>query len=242
MSFKAIKVETEAEGSTWKNIENLRVVSRISGLPLYLKIGGPEAKTDTLMAVEQGVDGLIAPMVESPFAAEKFANMTANLGFTWLGITIETVTALRNLKEIAKVAAEAGMSGLTLGRGDFCASAKIKGQEDSAEMMNYAREFIDVAGGFSLNLGMGGNLQRSSILFAHDLGSRLDFIESRRVVLKNSFDLEEMEAQVELALNWELTQIREAKQDLELTIASMDGRIQTLAERLRVETSGDLGE
>jgi len=134
------------------------------------------------------------------------------------------------------------MSGLTLGRGDFCASAKIKGQEDSAEMMNYAREFIDVAGGFSLNLGMGGNLQRSSILFAHDLGSRLDFIESRRVVLKNSFDLEEMEAQVELALNWELTQIREAKQDLELTIASMDGRIQTLAERLRVETSGDLGE
>jgi hypothetical protein len=237
--FKAIKVETEAEGSSWENIEDLRRVSRIQGLPLYLKIGGPEAKTDAFMARERNVDGLIAPMVESAFAAEKFANLSRDMGFSWLGITIETVTALRNLSEIAELARDSGISGLTLGRGDFAASAKIRGREDSDQMLDYAKEFIDVAGGFNLKLGLGGNLQESSIHFSQKLGERLDFIESRRVVISNTFDLEDMRSRTRAAIEWEISQVRAAlevaqgnSEKVAQTLSLMSKRIEQLKGRL----------
>jgi hypothetical protein len=41
---------------------------------LYLKIGGVEALRDIKDALDLGVDGLIAPMVESPFGVVKFVS------------------------------------------------------------------------------------------------------------------------------------------------------------------------
>ena len=43
-------------------------------IPIILKIGGVEAITDIYNALALGVKGIIAPMAETAFAANKFLN------------------------------------------------------------------------------------------------------------------------------------------------------------------------
>ena len=67
-----IKAEFEAEGSSFEDVSNLRSVTNKSNTKLFVKIGGVEAINDIYKCIEIGVDGIIAPMVESKFAAFKF--------------------------------------------------------------------------------------------------------------------------------------------------------------------------
>jgi len=66
-SLCAVKAEFEAEGSSFRDLLRLRRLTAQQNIPLYLKIGGVEALRDLKDALDLGVDGLIAPMVESPF-------------------------------------------------------------------------------------------------------------------------------------------------------------------------------
>ena len=71
-NVQGIKAEFEAEGSSYRDVNRLgRICSKLD-IGLFLKIGGPEAIRDIKDSVELGVDGLIAPMIESKFAAKKF--------------------------------------------------------------------------------------------------------------------------------------------------------------------------
>lgn len=61
----ALKTGTEVEDMSFEEIRLLRALSdRI--VPLFVKIGGPEARNDMRELARAGVDGLIAPMIESP--------------------------------------------------------------------------------------------------------------------------------------------------------------------------------
>ena len=68
----AVKAEFEAEGASFRDLIRLRRLTAQQNIPLYLKIGGVEALRDITDALDLGVDGLIAPMVESPFGVVKF--------------------------------------------------------------------------------------------------------------------------------------------------------------------------
>ena len=68
----AIKAEFEAEGSSFRDLVRLRTLTAQKNIPLYLKISGVESLRDLKDALDLGVDGLIAPMVESPFGVFKF--------------------------------------------------------------------------------------------------------------------------------------------------------------------------
>ncbi len=67
-----IKAEFETEGSTFRDLVRLRRITARLDIPLYLKLGGVEAIRDLKDSLELGVDGVIAPMVESPFGVTKF--------------------------------------------------------------------------------------------------------------------------------------------------------------------------
>ena len=56
------------------DIFSFRRITLAHGVPLYLKIGGAEAIRDIKDALELGVDGLVAPMIESSFGLVKFLN------------------------------------------------------------------------------------------------------------------------------------------------------------------------
>ena len=64
----AVKAEFEAEGASFRDLVRLRRLTAHQDIALHLKIGGVEAIRDIKDAIDLGVDGLIAPMVESAFA------------------------------------------------------------------------------------------------------------------------------------------------------------------------------
>ena len=60
-----IKAEFEAEGSSVMDIARLKILTESINTKLHVKIGGVEAKNDIYECISLGVDGIIAPMVET---------------------------------------------------------------------------------------------------------------------------------------------------------------------------------
>ncbi len=67
-----IKQSFEDEGVIFDDVITMRRITELCNLPLYVKIGGCEAKTDINNCQKIGVDTIIAPMVETPFALKKY--------------------------------------------------------------------------------------------------------------------------------------------------------------------------
>ena len=67
-----LKAEFESEGASYEEVEELKQLSLQSGLPLTLKIGGCGALRDMINAKKIGVNAIVAPMIESKYALNKF--------------------------------------------------------------------------------------------------------------------------------------------------------------------------
>lgn len=69
----AIKAEFEAEGSRKDELIMLRdLIETVGGLKFIIKIGGCEAVHDLDQCKLLSATGVMAPMIETPFAIEKF--------------------------------------------------------------------------------------------------------------------------------------------------------------------------
>lgn len=217
--FKALKAETESEGASWDFLQALREWSRNFGIPMYLKIGGVEAKTDMVQASKLGINGVIAPMVESSFAVEKFALAAMKFNFTWTALTIETKTAVANIGEILEAAKLYGISGITVGRADLAASMGMSGHENSPAVMSAVSEIAKQARNLGLIVTMGGHMDSKSIeaLAAHSI--QIDFLETRRFVVKVDEDLHKARINLIKAID---TEIELEKQKIELAQSQVE--------------------
>ena len=125
-----IKAEYENEGSRQTELMRLKDVTEKVNLPIILKIGGVEAVTDIYNALAIGVKGIIAPMAETAFAANKFLDAIKifipedNRKDIEFAINIETITAYKNLDEILELENLNILSSMTVGRVDFVSSLK----------------------------------------------------------------------------------------------------------------------
>lgn len=126
----ALKTGTEVEDMSFEEIRLLRALSdRL--LPLYVKIGGPEARNDIRELSRIGVDGLIAPMIESPYALKNFIGSLRDcLGPACYdrmekGINLETITGFQNMNEILSSPAAAELDQVTAARSDLSGSMDL---------------------------------------------------------------------------------------------------------------------
>ena len=196
LALRALKTGTEIEDMGFEEIAFLGELSK-DIVPLYVKIGGPEARNDIRALVSLEVDGIIAPMIESPYALQKFIESLRELLSPALyrnmrkGINIETIGAVDRLDEILAEAQALSIDQITAARTDLSASmSTMAGEEEEILSVNDDRVMENCAlivkgsQDHGLQSSVGGKIEPWGIadLLAY-LGS--DFVNSRHMLLSS---------------------------------------------------------
>ena len=131
----AVKQSLEDEGASFEDIRKMRVITRAANLGLNVKIGGCEAKNDISFCKKIGVDGIVAPMVESQYALDKFIQTSPNNKKNSLYVNLESKLAFNNIDKIMRSKNFILLKGVVIGRSDLAGSLGLtKGQVDSSKI------------------------------------------------------------------------------------------------------------
>jgi hypothetical protein len=227
----AVKAEFEAEGTRSDEFLRLLEIARRAGLKVALKIGGCEAIRDLVEARQYGVDYIIAPMVESPYALSKFiagknkifsADEQADMRFLF---NVETRATVDHLAELGEVSARGG-TGFVFGRVDFAGSQGLtRDAVNSPEMLEHMLAVAKVAKARDLELVVGGGVSPASIpTLSRIRAVRLDRFETRKVIFDGAV-VEDGRAEpgMELAIEFELLWLKN-KRDFYRGIAEEDAQ------------------
>jgi hypothetical protein len=186
-----LKAEFENEGSRQVELMRLKDIADAVGLPIILKIGGCEAVTDIYEALSLGAKGIIAPMVETPFAVSKFLGAIEtfvaedNRKDIEFAINIETKTAVDNLIGILSLPNINILSSVTFGRVDFMGSVGAdRSLVDSPDLLRCCYRVFNKVSDCGLGTALGGAISHNSKNFIHSLvvSSLLDKYETRKIV------------------------------------------------------------
>lgn len=235
-----IKAEFEAEGSSFRDLVRLRRITNIAGVKLFLKIGGVEAVRDFKDAIELGVDGVIAPMVETKFASEKFFEMYQKIyGSNDLRSTlnIESKVGIENLDEIIQNAKDKCYS-INIGRTDLSTSfldKKIKPDDDFIfRILEAACEKITLAG---IKFTIGGSISTNTISVLNesypDILNKTESLETRKVIIPTDAFINGNAEVLKESLIWEKIYILSKKDFSDLSINAEISRLTELEKRAR---------
>ncbi|MDR3490950.1 MAG: aldolase/citrate lyase family protein [Gammaproteobacteria bacterium] len=184
-----IKAEFEAEGTRIEEAMRLKDVTATAGLGLNIKIGGCEAIKDMLDAVSLGAKRIIAPMVETPYALQKFIKAAQmvfgeSLDHVDLLVNIETEAAYRCFDEMLKVPEVKYLNGIVIGRVDMVGSMGLaRDQINSQKVLDISMELAAKAKEKGLSVVVGGGVSVDSIPFFNAFpAGHLDRFETRKVI------------------------------------------------------------
>ena len=185
-----IKAEFEAEGSRMEEMMRLKDITTYVGLPIILKIGGVEAVTDVYNALSIGVKGIIAPMVETPFALSKYLNMIKtmiaedNAKDIEFAFNVETITACENIRAMLDLPDVGILTGITVGRVDLAGSMGVSREfiNTSSKVYDLTEMALQEAKEYKLKTGLGGAINKEALPVIQKLSPLLDKFETRKVV------------------------------------------------------------
>lgn len=207
-----IKQSFEDEGVSIDDVVTMRRITELCGLPLFVKIGGCEAKTDINQCIRLGVDALIAPMVETPFALSKYVNSVSPDENIKLLFVCESKTAYQNLKDILSTEEAKRLSGVVVGRSDFCKSNSLsKSKVDCASVCKEVEEILTLAKSHDLVTTMGGNISTKSVKFIKSMyeAGYLDKIETRNVIIELTPDnITKLDTVIQDVLSFEISWLK----------------------------------
>lgn len=190
----SVKAEFEAEGTRVDELLRLADLARKADLKIALKIGGCEAIRDLLDCQQFGAEYVIAPMIETSYALQKFID-AKNKVFskeqkihTEFLFNIETISAYENINEILSLASQKdGLDGVVFGRVDFAGSlGETRDIVNSERLNNYICETARLCKKNQLDLVVGGAVSIESIGALQDIHQiHLDRFETRKVVFES---------------------------------------------------------
>mgnify|MGYP001200192024 CR=1 FL=1 len=234
--LEGIKAEFEAEGSSFNDVARLRVILSKLNIKMFVKIGGVEAINDIYNCLELGVDGIIAPMVETKFGAKKFIDIFKKLRLKknpHLSINIETKTGVKNLNEILKLSAGT-INNVTVGRSDLSSSYfKPFITPNSQFILNRIEVVSKMTKKYGITTTVGGGINFETIKTyskIKKLKSLISRMETRKIILPTKSFLKKRNA-LSTALKFEELYILYKKEMLDLRISSEISRLSILKTR-----------
>lgn len=240
--YLAVKAEFEAEGTRTDELLRLLDIARQAGLQIGLKIGGCEAVRDLIESKQFGVEYIIAPMVETPYALKKFIEAKDKVysseerEFTKFLYNIETKTAFENRKGLFDVAIthQSGVDGAVFGRVDYSSSMDFSRDlvndqivtdhvKEVATLCNESRQELVVGGGVSID-AIDALTQIKAV--------RLDRFETRKVIFSGgSLDNEHIKPALINAVEFELLWLKNKREHYANIFNEDDNRISMLERR-----------
>lgn len=234
----AVKAEFEAEGTRPDEFLRLLELARRADLKVALKIGGCEAVSDLLASKLYGVDHVIAPMIETPYALTKFAEAKAKTyggagHDTQFLFNLETEATLANLDAMLPVA-KAQLDGIVFGRVDFTLSRGLPRKAiNDRQITDAVLQVANACATNDLTLVVGGSVAVEAGAALREIRAvRLDRFETRKVIFDGSMaESARFEAGIANAVAFELAWL-ENKRDHYRGIADEDlARIRMIQER-----------
>lgn len=203
-----IKQSFEDEGAILSDVLTMRRITELCDLSMYVKIGGCEAITDINNCVSMGIDYIIPPMIETPYAFKKFASAIKNINDTKYYFLCETKTAYENLDSILNCEESSILEGVIVGRSDFTKSYGLdKTETDSKFILDKVEEIYKKCKSKNFKTTMGGNISKDSCDFIKKLFDKnlLDKIETRNMVVKlNKKNIKKLENTIREVILYEI--------------------------------------
>lgn len=238
----AIKAEFEAEGSRTDELVMLNEIIFRADMKLYIKIGGCEAVRDLDQCRLLGASGIMAPMIESPFAMKKFKNAAKKVyGNDWKDvewiINAETVTCHEKLDEILDEAKDF-LSTVSIGRVDLSSSMGLSRDEINGDKVYDVASDIAVRSkekGFLVNFG--GGISFNAIPFIQKMYPKNDRFETRKVVFHATDDEEKLKDGILKAMEFETLYLKNKCEYYDRMADEDQERLKMMAERLEIAGS-----
>lgn len=190
----AVKAEFEAEGTRIDELLRLMDIARKANVKIALKIGGCEAIKDLMECKQLGVDYIIAPMVETPYALRKFIQAKNKVydevdqEDTDFLFNLETITTYNNLNEMIEIAKLNGhIDGIVFGRVDFSGSMnQSRDNVNTNEILKYCLDTANLVKDTDLDLVIGGAISIDSLDILKKISEvKLDRFETRKIIFSS---------------------------------------------------------
>ena len=239
-NIQGVKAEFEAEGSSYRDVNRLSRICSQLDIELHLKIGGVEAIRDIKDSLELGVHGLIAPMVESKFAAKKFIDAYLRIYQdkpVHTALDIETQIGVQNIKEIVQFSAGA-IDSITIGRSDLTASYfKDDLRPDSEFILQLIEKIAPIIYENNMTLTVGGGVTHKTISRIREdhpqLKNLILKLETRKVIFCTEDVLDKKDL-IDQALKFEELYILSKKDYSDMYIDMEISRLTELNRRSRI--------
>ena len=234
-----IKAEFEAEGTRMEEAMRLKdVTSAIPGLGLNIKIGGCEAIKDMFDAISLGAQRIIAPMVETPYALQKFIRAAQmvygeELDQVEILVNIETFVAYQNFEAMLAIPEIKLLNGIVIGRVDMVGSMGLaRNQVNSQRVLDLSLDLAKRAKDHNLKVVVGGGVSVDSISFFQAFpANHIDRFETRKIIFNCPAAIQNSEIAFIKAVQFEIMWLKN-KQNYYSVIAREDEeRIQMMQER-----------
>ena len=245
-----VKAEFEAEGTRLEEALRLKEVISKVGFDLTIKIGGCEAIKDMYDARSIGVSTIVAPMIETPYAMQKFVNATKFIfpedehkTIKFL-VNIETITGYENLDSMIKSPYFNDISGVVMGRVDMTGSMGIpRDNVDCDKILDIANVISNKIKSAGKDMVIGGGVSAYSLPFFKKLPYLTRF-ETRKIIFDAQAALKDKHADrgILKAVGFELMWLRNKREFYGMIFKEDEARINMLETRYKalIEEAGGM--